>query len=70
MKTNNPPKYCGMYEKVKDRIYTIEKSALLGFIKWDEIVHCDKLSSEIILVAKCDHDPDKVIINDKEYKLI
>lgn len=59
--------WSGVYEKIREREYLINRRALLGLLRWDEVVHTDRIDSELTLEIVMKKPPDKVMINDVEY---
>lgn len=57
----------GLYDNVKDRVYTVRRTALMGIIQWDEIVHTDRLENTRVLSCTTTGVPDKVYVDGVEY---
>lgn len=57
----------GIYERVREKEYLIERTALFGIFRWYEVVHLEKLGSQTIVEANSIKPIDKVLINGIEY---
>lgn len=56
-----------LYQREQVREFLVEKTALLGFVRWEEVMHTEKIGSKTELRVKTYIDPQKVIINGVEY---
>jgi len=57
----------GFFEKVRE--YLVERTAIFGLIRWEEVVHTEKVDNDLILRIMTTKMPDKIFINSKEYRL-
>ena len=62
-----PISYGGFFERVRE--YLVERTAMFGLIRWEEVVHKEKVDNDLILRVMTTKIPDKIFINSKEYKL-
>lgn len=60
--------YAGLYTRTRD--YLLEKTALFGLIKWEEVVKTTQLDNDLILKIDTMQTPTVVYMNGEEYKLI
>ena len=61
---NKSRAYVGFYHKMRE--YLVEKSSLFGIIRWQEVIHTEKVDNELILDI-VGVIPTKLFINDEEY---
>lgn len=58
----------GLYEWTRE--YLVERTALFGIIRWDEVVRVEKINDDLILAIWTSKMPTKVTVNGKDYELI
>lgn len=63
-----PQSYGGFFEEVRE--YWVERTAFFGFIRWYELVNTEKASDDLVLRIRTKKMPDRVYVNNEEYKLV
>ncbi len=66
--TQKEVSYGGFFERVRE--YSIERTAMFGLIRWDEVVHTEKADNDLVLRIRTSKMPDKVFVNGEEYRLV
>ena len=64
---NKEQGFAGFFERTRE--YLVEKTALFGLIRWEEVVHTEKVDNDLIMRVMTTKIPDKVFINSEEYIL-